>query len=102
MVVAILTGHAPVRGRLRIMALFNGDPCCKFCGMEAETVQHITCCCDSLACQSYNVLGKPFVEPKEISTASARDLCLCIRETRLLLVCLGLHSKPQAEVLLGH
>jgi hypothetical protein len=25
MIVAILTGHAPVRGRLRIMGPFNGD-----------------------------------------------------------------------------
>jgi hypothetical protein len=27
-----------------------------------------------LSCQRYNVFGKPLVEPKEISTASVRDL----------------------------
>jgi ribonuclease HI len=44
MVVALLTGHAPVRTHLRIMGLFEGDPTCRFCMQEAETVQHITCC----------------------------------------------------------
>jgi hypothetical protein len=40
-----------------------------------ETVQQITCCCDALARQRY-IFGKPIVEPKEISTASVRDLSL--------------------------
>jgi hypothetical protein len=87
MTVAILTGHAPVRDRLRIMGLFNGDRSCRFCGMETETVQHTTCCCESLARQRYNVFGKPSVGPKEISTASVRVLCLFIRETGLLNLC---------------
>jgi hypothetical protein len=38
MAVAILTGHAPVRGHLRIIGLFSGDPSCRFCKMETETV----------------------------------------------------------------
>jgi hypothetical protein len=42
MVVAILTGHAPVWRHLNIMALFDGDPTCRFCRLETETVQHIT------------------------------------------------------------
>ena len=46
MVVAILTGHAAVRRHLCIMGLFDGDPNCRFCRMETETVQHITCCCE--------------------------------------------------------
>jgi hypothetical protein len=49
MAVAILTGHASVRGHLQIMALFSGDTSCRFCKMETETVQHITCCCEALA-----------------------------------------------------
>jgi hypothetical protein len=105
MIVAILTGHAPVRGRLRIVGLFNGDPSYRFCGMETETVQHITCCCEALAHQRYKVFGKPSVEPKDISTASVRDLCLFIRETGLLKLLnksLGLHNKPLAEVLPEH
>jgi len=85
--IAILTGHAPVRGRLRIMGLFNGDPSCRFCGMETETVQHITCCCEALARQRYYVFGKPSVEPKDISTASVKDLCLFVRDTGLLNLC---------------
>jgi hypothetical protein len=82
MVVVILTGHAPVRGHLYTMGLFDGDPTCRFC--RKETVQHIICCCEVLAHQRYNVFGNPFVEPKDISTASVRDLCLLIRGTGLL------------------
>jgi hypothetical protein len=37
MAVAILTGHAPVRGHLQIMGLFSGDPSCRFCKMGTET-----------------------------------------------------------------
>jgi hypothetical protein len=87
MAVAILIGHAPVRGHLPTMGLFNGDPSCRFCGMETETVQHITCSCDALARQRYNVFGNSSVEPKEISKASVRDLCLYMRETGLLNLC---------------
>jgi hypothetical protein len=87
MVVAILTGHAAVRRHLNIMGLFKGDPTYGLCMKETETVQHITCCCEALAHQRYNVFGNPFVEPKDISTASVRDLCLFIRGTWLLNVC---------------
>ena len=71
-------------------------------GVETETVQHITCCCEALAPQRY-VFGKPSVGPKDISRASVKDLCLFVRDRRLLNLCrtecLGLHSKPLAEVL---
>jgi hypothetical protein len=82
--VAIFTGHASVRGHLFTMGLFDGDPTCRFCRKETETVQHIICCCEALARQPYNVFGNLFVEPKEISTASVRDLCLYIKGTGLL------------------
>jgi hypothetical protein len=82
--VAIFTGHAPVRGHLYTMGLFDGDPTCRFCRKETETVQHIICCCKVLARQRYNIFGNLFVEPKEISTASVRDLCLYIKGTGLL------------------
>jgi hypothetical protein len=83
MVVAILTGHAPVRGHLYTMGPFDGDPTCRFCKKETETVQDI-CCCEALARQCYNIFGNPFVIPKDISTASVRDLCLFIRGIGLL------------------
>jgi hypothetical protein len=51
MVVAFLTGHAPVRKHLHIMDLFEGDPICRFCRKEAETVLHIIFCCEALARQ---------------------------------------------------
>ena len=89
MAVAITTGHAPARGHLRIMGLFSGDPSCRFCRMETETerVQHITFCCEALARQRYNIFGKTFVEPKDISTASLRNLCLFIRDRGILNMC---------------
>jgi hypothetical protein len=87
MVVVILTGHVPVRRHLYIMGLFNGDPTCRVCRMETETVQHIICCCKVLAHQRYNVFGKLTAEPKAISTASVRELCLFIRGTGLLNLC---------------
>ena len=59
-----------------------------------------------LTCQRYSVFGKLIAEPKDISTASVRDLCLFIRGTGLLNLCctecLGLHNKPKAEVHPGH
>jgi hypothetical protein len=69
------------------MGLFDRDPTCRFCGMETETAQHIICYCEVLARQRYNVFGKLFVEPKDIRTASVRDLCLYIRGTGLLNLC---------------
>jgi hypothetical protein len=84
MIVAILTGHAPVRTHLRTMGLFEGDPTCRFCRKEAEIVQHIICCCEVLARRRFNVFGNPVVEPKDIRTGSVRDLCLFIRGTGLL------------------
>jgi len=84
MVVVILTGHAAVRGHLYTMGLFDGDPTCRFCRKETETVQHIICCFEALARQRYNIFGNLLVEPKDISTASVTDLCLFIRGTGLL------------------
>jgi hypothetical protein len=49
MLVALLTGHAPVKKHLNIMGLFDGDPTCRFCRSEAETVYRIICCCEALA-----------------------------------------------------
>jgi hypothetical protein len=71
------------------MGLFDGDPNCRFCRKETETVQRIICCCEALASQRYDVFGNPLVEAKDtcISTASVKDLCLFIRGTGLLNVC---------------
>jgi hypothetical protein len=87
MVVAILTGHAPVRKHLRTMSLFKGNPTCRFCKKEAETVQLIICGCEALAHQCYRIFGYVFIESKNISTVSVRNLCLFIRSTGLLILC---------------
>jgi len=69
------------------MGLFDGDSSCRLCRMETEAVQHIICCCEALARQRYNVFGKLTADPKDISTASVRDLCLFRRGTGLLNLC---------------
>ena len=51
------------------------------------SVQHIVCCCEALALQRYKVLGRLTADPKDISTASVRDLCLFIRSTGLMNLC---------------
>jgi hypothetical protein len=102
MVVAFLMGHASAKKHLNIMGLLDGDLHCRFCNMETETVYHIICCCEALARQRCNFFGKFFVEPKGISTASLKDLCLFVRDTGLKNLCrknnIRLHNKPQAEV----
>jgi hypothetical protein len=70
----------------RKRGLFDGDPTCRFCRKETETVQYITCCCDALTRQRYNVFGNLIVAPKDISTASIKDLCLYIKGTGLLIL----------------
>jgi hypothetical protein len=75
---------APVRKHLRTVGLFEGDPTCRFCRKEAETAQHIVCGCEALCGLRYSVFGYPFVDPKDISTASVRNLCLFIKGTGLL------------------
>jgi hypothetical protein len=87
MVVAILTGHAAVRKHLRTTGLFEGGPTCRFCRKETKTVQLIICGCEAMARQRYISFGYPFFEPKDISTASVRNLCLFVRGTGLLYLC---------------
>jgi hypothetical protein len=86
-VVAVFPGHAPVRKHLNIMGLFDGDPTCRFSGSDTETVHHIICCCEALARQRYKFFGKLFAEPKDISMASLKDLCLFVRGTGLMNLC---------------
>jgi hypothetical protein len=87
MIVVILTGHAPVRLHLHTISLFEGDTSSRYCRKEAETVQHIICRCEALACWHFNVFGNLVVEPKYISTASVTNLCLFIRGIGLLKLC---------------
>jgi hypothetical protein len=85
MVVASLMGHAPVRKHLHIMGLFDGDPpTCRFCKVETEAMHHIICCWEVLACECYDFFGKLFAEPKDVSTALLKDLCLFISDTGLM------------------
>jgi hypothetical protein len=79
MVVAILTGHDPVRKHLRTVGLFERDPTCRFCRKEAEPGQHIICCGEALARQRYNVLGvwrlnqQTYVQPQLGTCASSYE-----------------------------
>ena len=105
LVLAILTGHAAVRGHLHTTGLFDGDPSCRFCGMETETVQRLVCRCEDLSLRRYNAFGELTTEPKDIYTATVRDMSLS--ETQGYLNCAewsvwGIHTKPWAEMLPGH
>jgi hypothetical protein len=80
MVVAFLKGHACVKKHLNIMGLLDGEPDCRFCKLGTATVYHIICCSEALARQQYNFFGKFFAEPKEIRTASLKDLCRFVRD----------------------
>ena len=82
MVVTILTGHVPVRRHMYIMGLFDGAPTCRIYRMDTETGQHITCFCEMLTRQRYSVLVSYLLNQMIcISTASVRDLYLCISST---------------------
>ena len=72
---------------LKTMGLFDGDPTCRFCGADTETVHHIICGCEALALQRYKFLGKMFVEPRDISLALLKDLCLFVRSTGIMNQC---------------
>jgi hypothetical protein len=87
MVAAFIMGHAPVKKHLNSLGLFDGDRTCRFCRMEIETVHHIICCRDALAHQRRDFVGKPFAEPKDMSTPSLKDLCLFVRGTGLWNLC---------------
>ena len=87
LVAAILTGYAPVRGHLRTIGLFDGDPSCRFCGMETETVQKLVCRCEALSRQRYNVFGELIIEPKDIWTATVRETCVSSSQTQGYLNC---------------
>jgi hypothetical protein len=69
------------------MGLFDGNPDCRFCKVETETVYHIICCCEVLVHQHYNFFGKFFTEPKYISMALLKDLCHFAKDTGLMSMC---------------
>jgi len=97
MVTAIYTGHAPVRGHLYIMGLFDGDTCILWaCLMGIQSAdfagQRLKQCSTLFAVArrwlvSATVSGRLIVKPKDISTALVRDLCLFIRGAGLIKLC---------------
>jgi hypothetical protein len=86
MVVAILTGHAPVRKHLRPMGLFKGTPPADSADRRPKQCS-IVCHCEGMARWRFDVFVDSVVEPNDISTASVRNLCLFIRGTGLLNLC---------------
>jgi hypothetical protein len=96
MVMAILTGHAPVRMHLRTMGLFEGDPACRFCRQEAEQCSTSFVNARWWLAGALMSLGIWLLNLKiYISLQSGRGI-------RLLNLCwssnLGLHNKPKAAV----
>ena len=88
LIAATLTGHVPVRGHLRAVGLYDGDPSCRFCGTGDRNSAAPCLLLRGLVCQRYNVLGELTVEPNVIlCTATVKDLCLCISHTGLSKLC---------------
>ena len=81
MIVAILTGHAPMR-----KACLTETQPADSAGWKSKQ-RNIICRCEALARQRYNTFGVLTVAPKDVSKASVRDLCLFIRSTGLLILC---------------
>jgi len=87
LIAGILTGRAAVRSHLQTIGLYDGDPSCRFCGLQTETVQHLVCYCEDLSRKRFNASGESTIEPKVISTATVRDLSLFIRNTGIVKLC---------------
>jgi len=58
-----------------------------FVGWRPKQCSTLFAVAEALARQRYDVFGRLIVEPKDISTASVRDLCLFIRGAGLLWLC---------------
>jgi hypothetical protein len=66
------------------MGLFDGDPTWILQEGDRSSATYYLLLRGAGSRQRYNVFGNLFVEPTEISTASAKDLCLYIKGTGLL------------------
>ena len=86
-IAVIPTGHAAARSHLRTVGLYDGDPSCRFCGLQTETVQQLVCCCEALSRQRCDVFGELTVEANVIRTATVKDRCLFISHTGLSKLC---------------
>ena len=83
------------------MGLFDGDPICRFCRTETETVQHIICCCETLARQRYSVWEADCQTKRHKHSLSKGPLPLHTRRRvnkAVLNEILGLHDNPKAAV----
>jgi hypothetical protein len=52
-----MTGHCNLRKHLHTMAIFTGNPVCRLCKDDEETVFHIVFECKVLARGWFNLLG---------------------------------------------
>jgi hypothetical protein len=64
MVVAFPTGHAPVKQHMNIMGLFDGDPYCRLCKLETETVLHVIYVARPSLASVVIPLGSSLLNPK--------------------------------------
>ncbi|CAG9819561.1 unnamed protein product [Phaedon cochleariae] len=73
-VTGLMTGHAPVKEHLARMGLYNGDPSCRLCDKEPETVAHILCRCEALDRRRQKIFGQPVGEPEIFNSHPVKDL----------------------------
>jgi hypothetical protein len=87
LIAGIFTGHVPVRRHKQIIGLYDGDPSCRLCGLETETVQQHLCYCEAFSRKLFNTFGVLAIEPNVINTTTVRDLCLFIRNIGIFKLC---------------
>jgi len=83
-VTGLLTGHAAVKDRLITMNLYNGDPSCRLCNGEPETVTHILYDCGALDRRRQLIFGQPKIDQAIIRNHPGKALYDLVQGTKVL------------------
>lgn len=77
-----LTGHYPVRARLKMMRLI-ADANCRFCGVEDETVEHLLCDCEALERMRFKHFKSGQLEAQDFKGISSKDFLAYVKSLKL-------------------
>ena len=82
LITGFYTGHFPVRHYLRNINIATDDAC-RFCGLEAETVEHLLCDCEVLARRRLHLLGSGILEPQFFNNVRLSKLLKYIKALKI-------------------
>lgn len=71
--VGFLTGHYPLKARLKLFGIMAED-ICRFCELEPEKADHLLCNCQALARTRLRTLGKGFLDPEDYKELDAESI----------------------------